>query len=190
MDGYFFMPLSLNKSFAIATASNNLFFFKSTCFSFLLCFFVIPVNAGKLEKSLTQETKFQADDLYKALAAEIYNKLGEDNLAVDFYYELSASNNDPAIAKRVTELATVTGQIAKALGGAKRWVVLKPNNLEANQYLTLLYLRNSHFKSAASILSKVGTAESIPSINAVLSRVNENDKKYFKAAIDKIKSRQ
>ncbi|MFT5904891.1 MAG: hypothetical protein ACI9E1_000479 [Cryomorphaceae bacterium] len=51
-------------------------------------------------------------------------------------------------------------------------------------------LDQTHFKSAASILSKVGTAESIPAINAVLSRVNENDKKYFKAAIDEIKSRQ
>jgi len=99
MDGYFFMPLSLNKPYAFETASDNLLFFKSICFSLLLCFFVSPVNAGKLEKTLTQETKFQADDLYKALAAEIYNKLGEDNLAVDFYYELSASNNDPEIAK-------------------------------------------------------------------------------------------
>jgi hypothetical protein len=51
-------------------------------------------------------------------------------------------------------------------------------------------LKQTHFKSAASILSKVGTAQSIPAINAVLSRVNENDKKYLKAAIDEIKSRQ
>jgi len=51
-------------------------------------------------------------------------------------------------------------------------------------------LNQTHFKSAASILSKVATAESIPAINAMLSRVNENDKKYFKAAIDEIKSRQ
>ncbi len=122
---------------------------------FCLVFLLNPVSAGMLEKSIKQKTKFQSQDLYLALAAEIYNKLGEDHMAVDYYYKLSVSNSDPAIAKRVTELATVTGQIAKALDGAKRWVILKPNNLEANQYLTLLYLRNSHFKSAAKQLDAI-----------------------------------
>ncbi len=55
---------------------------------------------------------------------------------------------------------------------------------------TLPTPKETHFKSAASILSKIGTTESIPAINAMLSRVSENDKKYFKAAIDEIKSRQ
>ena len=147
----------LDKQYAYATRNYNLTIFKRICISLFvfLSFFVSPINAAKLEKSITQETKFQAQDLYQALTAEIFNKLGEDNLAVDYYYKLSATNTDPAIAKRVTELATVTGQIAKALDGAKRWVVLKPSNLEANQYLALLYLRNSHFKSAARQLDTI-----------------------------------
>lgn len=110
---------------------------------------VLPTFAGKLEKNPVQDTKFEAQDLYQALIAELYNNLGEDNLAVDSYYELSISNKDPAIAKRVTELATATGQIAKALDAAKRWVELMPNDLEANQYLSLLLLRNSYFKYSA-----------------------------------------
>ncbi|MGJ8656292.1 MAG: hypothetical protein ACSHX6_07565 [Akkermansiaceae bacterium] len=48
----------------------------------------------------------------------------------------------------------------------------------------------THYKSAASILSQVGTAKSIPTINALLPKTNEEDKKYFKAVIDEIKSRQ
>ena len=129
--------------------------------SFILIFtllFVLPFSANAaavIEKSNTESEYFESNDLYQALTAEIYNQLGEKNLAVDHYYNLSASNKDPAIAKRVTELATVTGQIAKALDGAKRWFVLQPNNLEANQYLTLLSLRNSHFKSAAKQLDKI-----------------------------------
>ena len=70
--------------------------------------------AGIIEKSIPETSHFESNDLYQALAAEIYNQLGEKNLAVDHYYSLSASNKDSAIAKRVTELATVTGQIAKA----------------------------------------------------------------------------
>jgi len=150
-----FMLFSSYKS-DVSTSANK-HSLSAILLSNLLClgFFISPANAGKLEKSLTQKSEFQAQDLYQALTAEIYNKLGEDNLAVDYYYKLSAINTDPAIAKRVTELATVTGQIAKALDGAKRWVVLQPNNLEANQYLTLLYLRNSHFKPAAKQLDTI-----------------------------------
>ena len=48
----------------------------------------------------------------------------------------------------------------------------------------------THYKSAASILSKVGTAKSLPAINAIMPKASEEDKKYFKASIDEIKSRQ
>ena len=140
----------------ISTANKYALLFKTLFGVFLyLALFLNYSNAGILEKTEAQESKFQSQDLYRALTAEIYNKLGEDNLAVDYYYELSATNKDPAIAKRVTELAAATGQIAKALDGAKRWVVLKPNDLEANQYLTLLLLRNSYFNPAAKQLDKI-----------------------------------
>lgn len=55
---------------------------------------------------------------------------------------------------------------------------------------TLSTLREDHFRSAANILSKVGTRDSIAAINELLPRIKEDDKKYFKAAIDEIKSRQ
>ncbi|MEH6455494.1 MAG: tetratricopeptide repeat protein [Cocleimonas sp.] len=141
----------------VSATENKCLLFSAILLTNLFCLLSNPVNAGILEKSVTQEAQFQSQDLYQALTAEIYNKLGEDHLAVDYYYKLSASNNDPAIAKRVTELATVTGQIAKALDGAKRWVELKPSSLEANQYLTLLYLRNSHFTLAAKQLDSIRT---------------------------------
>ena len=157
-----FMPIYLVKSLqdkqcVYISHNEKRSLFKKIFVSLFLVFFINPVNAAKLDKSFTQEAKFQAQDLYQALTAEIFNKLGEDNLAVDYYYKLSARNTDPAIAKRVTELATVTGQLSKALDGAKRWVELKPNNLEANQYLALLYLRNSRFKLAAKQLDYIRT---------------------------------
>ena len=128
---------------------------------FILCLvnylsvIINPAYAGKLEKTLTHVEKFQAQNLYHALAAELSMQLGDENLAVDYYYKLSINNTDPAIAKRVTELATVTGNIAKALDGAKRWIELSPNDLESNQYLTLLHLRNNNLNSAAKQLDKI-----------------------------------
>jgi len=49
---------------------------------------------------------------------------------------------------------------------------------------------DSHYKSAASILNKVGTSRSIPSLNNAISKANTENKKYLKAVIDEIKSRQ
>jgi hypothetical protein len=72
----------------------------------------------------------------------------------------------------------------------ENYLVRAKNRGEIAVITTLPTLKETHFKSAASILSKIGTTESISAINAMLSRVSENDKKYFKAAIDEIKSRQ
>jgi len=49
---------------------------------------------------------------------------------------------------------------------------------------------DSHYKSAASVLSSVGTSRSIPAINIAISKANTENKKYLKAVIDEIKSRQ
>ncbi len=84
---------------------------------------------------------------------------------------------------------------------AKQWSSEKGNLLWENHVVrakkrgemavlsVLPTLNQSHYKSAAFILSKVGTAESIPAINNLLPQVNENDQKYFKDAIDEINSR-
>ena len=181
------MLLPLDNSIAYATPYKKPFaitiFPAVLLVSLFLCVFLVtPINAGIQEKSVTEEVevKFESNDLYKALAAEISNTLGEQNIAVDFYYELSANNTDPAIAKRVTELATVTGQIAKALDGAKRWVVLAPNSLEANQYLALLLLRNSRFSLAATQLNTIRNLIEESSIHDETSTFTQSQEYSFK----------
>ena len=121
------------------------------------CFFGLPASASKLEQKDIQKSTFEAKHFFKALSAELYNKLGETNEAVESYYDLIVSSNDPAIAKRVTELATSTGQISKALKASKRWVELAPDDLESNQYLSLLLLRNGFYESSATQIDVIRT---------------------------------
>jgi len=151
------MFLSLHSFDFKATFNNYTFLLFFTILSIFICLDLASntASAGILEKTPIQQSKIDAEDFYQALTAEMYSTIGEDQLAVDHYFRLSASNTDPAIAKRVTELATVTGQIEKALDSAKRWVILRPKSLEANQYLTLLFLRNSYFKLSANQLDKI-----------------------------------
>jgi len=56
--------------------------------------------------------------------------------------------------------------------------------------MALPTLNSTHYKSAANILSKVGTKKSLAHINNLLSKISVDDQKYFKDAIDEIKSRQ
>ena len=103
MDGYSFMLLYRLVSSYISDVRTKANKYILLLLSITFCYLVFvpsPVSAGLLEKSNQKNAKFQSQDLYHALAAEIYNKLGEDHLAVDFYYKLSVSNSDPAIAKR------------------------------------------------------------------------------------------
>ena len=125
--------------------------------SLLFCT-ILPFNSaysGILDQSDIGNRKVEAESFYQALVAEMSIQVGNKRNALDHYYQLSTNNNDPAIAKRVTELATVTAQIVKAQDAAKRWVEIAPNDLEANQYLSLLYLRNSAFELAAKQLDTI-----------------------------------
>ncbi len=92
---------------------------------------------------------------YNALLGEIYIQFGEEHLAIDHYLKAARLSGDTSVSKRVTELATATRQLKKGLESAKRWVEISPENIEARQYLILLYLRNNQFKLASSHLNEI-----------------------------------
>lgn len=95
------------------------------------------------------------DQFYQALVAEFYNQTGSPKQTLKHYLPLALSSNEAALVKRVTEIATGTAQLKKGLKAAKHWVELSPNDLEARQYLTLLYLRDNQFKKSAEQLQFV-----------------------------------
>ncbi len=185
--------------------SHEGFVWKSVCINFLLAFST-TLSIGSAEARLSSHgishaDNFQAQLIYDALVAEIYIQLGDEKLAVDHYQHLTVISDDPAIARRVTVLATATGQLKRALDTSKRWVELAPDNLEAGQYLALLYLRNSQFTESAHQLDKlvkqankslnlndikdresnkqdVANSESLKFIGSMLAAESHHDKAY------------
>lgn len=118
---------------------------------FLFCFTLTsPAHARVLNQESTETGNFKAEFLYQALVAEIYREMGDEVLAVEQYQHLALESRDPAIARRVTILAAATGQLPKGLKVAERWVALTPDDLEARQYLALLYLRNNKIKLSSA----------------------------------------
>ena len=124
-------------------SSKTLIFYFLNFVLFIFILLASSAQARVLNKENTESGHFKAEFLYQALAAEIYREMGDEVLAVEQYQRLALESKDPAISRRVTILAAATGQLPRGLKVAERWVALTPEDLEARQYLALLYLRNN-----------------------------------------------
>jgi Flp pilus assembly protein TadD len=125
----------------------------------VLFVFVVVLEACNSEASFPPKqvsvNSQEGVPFYNALIGELYIQIGEEHLAVDHYLKAASLSKDSSVSKRVTELATVTGQLKKGLESAKRWVQISPEDVEARQYLILLYLRNNQFKLASTHLHEI-----------------------------------
>ncbi len=101
------------------------------------------------------EQAIEGNSFYQALVAELYNQTGEPGLTLQYYLPLALRSNDESLVKRVTEIATGSGQLVKGLKISQYWVSLKPKNIEARQYYTLLLLRDNQYKKSAEQLQFV-----------------------------------
>ncbi len=166
----------------------------------------------------TATSKGRQADIATALS-ELINindhEVSRQAITTLYHWNLPEYNNDQNIldyAKKIAGTAQMHRSVMNYLADieipgseeilAIQWASKKGNLLWENHLIrakkrgekavisTLPSLDETHFRSAANILSKVGTADSITSINNLLPRASEDDKKYLKAAIDEIKSRQ
>lgn len=146
---------------------------------FALCITVMAIGACNSEASLPPKpvSIISQENLpfYSALLGELYIQFGEEHLAVDHYQQAAKLSQDISVSKRATELATATGQLKKGLESAKRWVEISPDNIEARQYLILLYLRDNQLKFASVHLNNIYT---------LLGRVKNSDANNKDQAID------
>lgn len=93
-------------------------------------------------------------------------------------------------------VASSENVLAKQWASPKGYLLWENYLIRANELgekaviAALPTVSNTHYKSAASILNSVGTTKCIPHLNSILPKANAEDKKYLKAVIDEIKSRQ
>jgi tetratricopeptide (TPR) repeat protein len=96
---------------------------------------------------------FDENEFHQALLAEFYNQSNKPKLTLTHYLPIALKSDDPILLKRVTEIATGSAQLKKGLEAAKHWVDLSPKSLEAQQYFTLLLLRDGQLKKSARQLN-------------------------------------
>lgn len=147
-----------------------------------------PVESEQVESTelISTSSATSADPLsdlmFEVLAGELAGKLGDLEASKEFYNRAAELSDDPDVIERAMRIAIFAKDWPLALKAAHRWAEVQDNNLEAQQVLGILYLRQGDLDSAEIYFSKVmDAAEDSPSkgysiIASTLVRVDEVDK--------------
>ena len=88
------------------------------------------------------------DILYKLLVAEIAGQRNQIDVAVKNYLELAGSTRDPEIAARATRIAVYARDDQAAAAGAKIWLELDPESIDAHEVLAVMAVRSGDIDTA------------------------------------------
>src|SRR6266851_5307818 len=102
---------------------------------------VAAILAGALAgqpAGAAQARELTAETLYRVLVGDIALQRGEPGLAARAFYEAARDAEDPALARRATEVALFARQRALALESARLWMRLDPGAERARQLAATL----------------------------------------------------
>ena len=131
----------------------------------------------------TDDSKYsaQSDLMYEVLAGELSGQFGEVEQALGHYVNAAYLSEDPAIAERATRIAMFAKDWDAGIQAATRWSELSDNNLEINQILGILELRNGNIDGAVPHFEKImqaaddSPAKGYSIIGAVLAREPDSE---------------
>ncbi|MDH5435762.1 MAG: tetratricopeptide repeat protein [Gammaproteobacteria bacterium] len=121
------------------------------------------------------------ETLYDLLVGEMAGQRGELPLSVRHYLQAAVETRDPRIAERATRISIYSHLQNEALMSARIWVETDPENLQAHQIISGLYMRNGDPMSAIPHLEKLlmfkdgETAKRLLMISNVLSKQKDKE---------------
>ncbi|MBC8209522.1 MAG: tetratricopeptide repeat protein [Gammaproteobacteria bacterium] len=105
--------------------------------------------------TLGATTSMDKDPVYQLLVGELAVNTGESSLAVDTYLNLALSLDDPRIAERAVRISIFAQDLNAAQMAAERWLLLQPDNSEAMQVISAIYIRQENADRAFYYLDRV-----------------------------------
>ena len=115
--------------------------------------------------------------LFDLLLAEIAGQRDNAALSSQTYVDLARRTRDPRIARRATEIALYSRNLAQAAEAAAIWVETDPESLQALQALTGILVSSNQTESVRPYLQRLlaketeGTPDSLLQLNRLLQRV-------------------
>jgi tetratricopeptide (TPR) repeat protein len=107
------------------------------------------------EKAEPAERQFPDESLYPLLVAEFALRRQAYDVALDNYMEQAPRLRDPGVSAHTTHLAQFMQREAEALNAVQLWVQLEPDNVEANNTLANLLIRQGRNVEAVPHLALV-----------------------------------
>ncbi|MEJ2509414.1 MAG: tetratricopeptide repeat protein [Gammaproteobacteria bacterium] len=117
-----------------------------------------PASQPPSAQASGAEDALTPDVLYRLLVAEIAGQRGDLKVSVDNYVDAARLSRDPRVAERATRIAVYARDDAKALEAARLWADLEPDDMDAQQVVAALLVRNGKTDEALSHLERVVSA--------------------------------
>ncbi len=109
------------------------------------------VKINPLRKPVTD----QEDPIYQLMVAELAVNKGQTSLAVKNYLSLALSQDNPKIAERAVRIAVFGKDMTAAQQAAERWISLEPENVDAQQVMAAISIRQKDADKAYQFLSQL-----------------------------------
>jgi tetratricopeptide (TPR) repeat protein len=100
------------------------------------------------EEESAKAASISPEAMYKILVAEVALQRGHYDIAIKNYLELGKAQRDPRLLERAARIAVFAHDNAHALQAAKLWVELDPDNIEAREVVTAMYIRTGKYDEA------------------------------------------
>jgi tetratricopeptide (TPR) repeat protein len=148
----------------------------------------------KVPASADATSSPQEEIMYRLLVAEIAGQRDRLDVSVANLTAVADQVNDPQVAERATRVAIYAKNYAAALNAAKRWSILAPDNIEANQVLAALALRQGDTDAAVMAFQRVLETEpesyeqGFLVIAGLLGRENDEHSKTALAVMSRLTS--
>ncbi len=127
------------------------------------------------EQTAIPERPFPDDSIYALLLAEFALRRGAYDVALDQYLAQAPVLRDAGVSAHATHLAQFMAKEQAALEAVQLWVELEPDNIEANNTLAILLIRQGRAAEALprmAVLARSGEEVNFP---ALLSGFGELD---------------
>jgi tetratricopeptide (TPR) repeat protein len=112
------------------------------------------INYLNGDSSLAKSSQLSSD-AYHLIVAELAFRHGDIDLAVENYLSVAKSQNNPDIAARAFRIAIYGNDYEASIEAANRRLELAPNDIEAQQVIVAIYIRQQKTAKAVSFLENV-----------------------------------
>jgi Flp pilus assembly protein TadD len=133
------------------------------------------------------ERAFPDDSVYPLLVAEFALRRRAYDVALDQYLAQAPTLRDPGVSAHTTHLAQFLSREQEALEAVQLWVELEPGNVEANNTLAILLIRQGRTVEAMphlAVLARNGQEANFPALLSGFSELSEPQRRELIRGID------